>query len=311
MPAQDVIHRLDSLDAGGTGTTLFGLDAASFCKLAALKHNVRNNTTPNVIFDHPLVRPTGPGVIFTTYFNSRVDPLRCWKHKAGRLAPDMFEYIQDWYASVHRLGLPAIVFHEGLSDAFVAKVSTENIQFQRIQLANYEWSLCDERWAVFHDWLLSPAAAGVEWVLSVDVSDTVVSRDPFELFRSQADEHDLWINVQKHSRWVDKNYAQCYENRAAELGPLPAGNVYNAGVVGGSKTAFLDLAAEILKEFRDILGHNEERQVWNCDMSSLQWVATRPEFLARQRVFNSGHPFCAGTIKCWKHGVCDYHVYHK
>ena len=34
-------------------------------------------------------------------------------------------------------------------------------------------------------------------------------------------------------------------------------------------------------------------------------------FQAGHRVFNGGFPFCAGGIKCWKHGECGYYVYHK
>jgi hypothetical protein len=46
------------------------------------------------IFEAPLAAAAGPGVILTTYFTSRVDPLRCWKRQGGRLAVDSFDYIQ-------------------------------------------------------------------------------------------------------------------------------------------------------------------------------------------------------------------------
>lgn len=34
-----------------------------------------------LVFEAPVVSVDAPGVILTTYFNSRVDPLRCYKHK--------------------------------------------------------------------------------------------------------------------------------------------------------------------------------------------------------------------------------------
>ena len=133
------------------------------------------------------------GVVLTTYFNSRIDPLRCYKHKVGRqglprrggrrdgtgpdwslpaalaqpgptdcscplrakshcrmlavcvtchakcytascarcpcrqggrIESDALDYMEHWYASVVRLGLPAVLFHESLSPEFVDRVQT-------------------------------------------------------------------------------------------------------------------------------------------------------------------------------------------
>ncbi len=39
-----------------------------------------------ILFEAPRVRVEATGVVLTTYFNSRVDPLRCYKHKVRDLA---------------------------------------------------------------------------------------------------------------------------------------------------------------------------------------------------------------------------------
>lgn len=44
--------------------------------------------------------------------------------QGGRIEPDALGYIEHWYMSVVRLGLPAVVFHESLSPEFVEKVQT-------------------------------------------------------------------------------------------------------------------------------------------------------------------------------------------
>lgn len=53
---------------------------------------------------------------------------------------------------------------------------------------------------------LPGAGSRVDYVLQVDVSDTVVARNPFQLFAEQAGQYDLWVNVQRNTQWVRDNY---------------------------------------------------------------------------------------------------------
>lgn len=99
------------------------------------------------------------GVILTTYFSSRIDPLRCSSRAGGRVATDDAAYLLPWYLSVRRLGLAAVIFHDGLSESFVLAMSTDKITFQRVALEHQDWSLCDERWAVYSAWAERGGAA--------------------------------------------------------------------------------------------------------------------------------------------------------
>ena len=67
---------------------------------------------------------------------------------------------------------------------------------------------------------LPAAGSNVQYVLQVDVSDTVLARDPFQLFASQASQHDLWVNVQKNTEWTQKNYqaSRCCGASSRSLG---------------------------------------------------------------------------------------------
>lgn len=200
MSPDDVISKLDEImnvqailklqqlgTAAPDPVSALGMDKASFCKLAALKYNSNyssNAQKGEVEFHAPVVSfpSTTTSIIITTYFNSRVDPLRCYKHPLGHMAADNWSYLEHWWISVFRSGLSAIIFHEALSDDFVAKLTTEKIKFQKVTLAHHTWSLCDERWAVYSKWLTSPASQFIEYALQMDLSDTVVARDPFSLF---------------------------------------------------------------------------------------------------------------------------------
>jgi hypothetical protein len=383
MSPDDVISKLDEImdeqailklqqlgTAAPDPVSALGMDKASFCKLAALKYNhinnIKNNAQEEVEFHAPVVTfpPTTTSIIVTTYFNSRVDPLRCYKHPLGHMAADNWAYLEHWWLSVFRSGLSAIIFHESLSQEFTAKLTTEKIKFQQVTLAHHTWSLCDERWAVYSKWLTTPAAQYIEYTLQMDLSDTVVARDPFSLFeqgldvsvpserdderrgleedlavqkgtdiqnqqhikdlgsvnggniKGVGDSHrqrhpDLWVNVQRATDWIQANYNECYgTNNTALLPGGTRGMAYNAGVVGGRKEAFLDLANAIVAEFDEMYSH-PDRAIWNCDMSALHKILTSGKFLNKHSLFAGGHPFCAGGVKCWGHGVCDYRIYHK
>ena len=56
----------------------------------------------------------------------------------------------------------------------------------------------------------------------------------------------------------------------------PQGMVYNAGVVGGKRQAFQDLAAAITAQFVPMYGQGAAggKPVWNCDMAALHYVLT-------------------------------------
>ncbi len=106
-------------------------------------------------------------VILSTYFGSRVDPNRCFELKRGKLTQDdAFHLLQPLSDAVERLDLTAVVFHDGaLSDEFVGNVSSKNIYFQKVELQREEWSLSDERWLIFSDWLRSPGKLFLEFLL--------------------------------------------------------------------------------------------------------------------------------------------------
>ncbi len=56
---------------------------------------------------------------------------------------------------------------------------------------------------------------------------------------------------------------------------------------------------------------NTERRIYNCDMSALHHLLTSSKFPYRSTTSSRRSPFCAGGIKCWKRGECDYYIYHK
>lgn len=113
-------------------------------------------------FEEPLALPQSRTVVLSSYFASRVDPTRCWQYTAGHLPRNSFSAFKPWYDAVERLGLTALVFHDdALSAEYASGSGTAAILFQKVTLGRLGWSLDDERWAVYHSWLLSPGKTQV------------------------------------------------------------------------------------------------------------------------------------------------------
>ena len=104
-------------------------------------------------------------VILSTFFGSRVDPNRCFALPRGRLTTDdAFQLLHPLIDAVERLDLTAVIFHDAaLSDEFMTNVSMSSagkkLFFQKVELQQEEWSLADERWLIFSDWLRSSGNA--------------------------------------------------------------------------------------------------------------------------------------------------------
>ncbi|KAL6774536.1 hypothetical protein ACKKBG_A25360 [Auxenochlorella protothecoides x Auxenochlorella symbiontica] len=187
-----------------------------------------------------------------------------------------------------------------------AATPTAAIGFQRVMLSHTSWSLSDERWAVYRDWLAGPGIS-VSWVLALDLADGLVAKAPWEWFAQQRKQHDLWVGVvQEGSDAVPKQ--ECYES--GEGPPRTDGMRVDGGAVAGTKDAFLDLAATMVMELEYLHGAPQSA-AWNCGAAALAFTVAHPRFKARHTVFDQGLPFSAQAAHCWKQGDCPAYVYHQ
>eukprot|EP01134_Creolimax_fragrantissima_P007653 CFRG7653T1 len=172
----------------------------------------------------------GKSVIFSCYFNKKVDPQR------GRfLADDNFKYIEKWYNSVVANDLYAVIFHDGLSKEFLRKYSTNKITFQLVALG--ERSTNDERFFFYYKYLCEHPE--ITAVTMTDISDVVFQRDPFEFMMLTGDYLYAgrdYGNRMEDNGWLTPREKVCFvkgfdkeEHRLIEKKT----QVYNAGVVGG------------------------------------------------------------------------------
>lgn len=127
-------------------------------------------------------------LILGAYFAGKRHP----QHGQSVLAGS-FDYFADWFHSICRLGLNAVLLHDHLDDRFIAKheqwfktlggtARGGSFAFQRVSLGAF--TAGDERFFHVRDYLQDPrVVAATRHVFVVDVADAWFRRDPFALVR--------------------------------------------------------------------------------------------------------------------------------
>jgi hypothetical protein len=243
-------------------------------------------------------------LICAAYLTSRPDPQR---HR--RLARDSVAYMRRWYASVRALGLHAVVFHDELSPAFVARLTTPRIRFRRVPPS--PWSPNDARFFAYQAFLRRHPA---RQVFLTDIADVTVVRDPFAGMR--AFRTPLFVGtevypvpvgrtIRRHT-WLMGKIAETRGPRSSEVGDFFAARGYhlptlNAGVVGGAAPTVRRFLAHVTR-VRRAIGHPER----NLNMPIVNYVLHR-YFAGR---FHPGAPVTS-VFKAYERHRTDVWFVHK
>jgi len=116
-------------------------------------------------------------LIFTTYFNGKIDPQRKIKCVANK-----FFLIEDWYNSAIRLNLNGIIFHDCLSKEFIEKYTNENIIFIKYKLST-NLSVNDERFICYYNYL--KRNDNIKYLFLTDLFDVKFIKNPFNLINDE------------------------------------------------------------------------------------------------------------------------------
>ncbi len=240
--------------------------------------------------------------VFTSYFTSKADPQRGKMH-----ASDNLNYVLRWFVSLRRLGLKAVIFHDGLGDEFMARLHHAHpgkIFFEKVAAEDMgRLSTNDFRFRAYYDYLRRHEH--IHKVLCTDVSDVTFHRDPFELMTLLGDQ--LYVGQDRlasesmaESEWLMRVAKSC----AAEsvLPHFRHLRTYywflNAGVIGGSRPTMLRFLEKTKKYMVKSKGKN-------CDMVVVNYVAQR----YFRRAFFTGSPL-TGVFKGGRYYMSVY-ISHK
>lgn len=214
-----------------------------------------------------LSNSNGELYVLSTYFTSKQDPVR-----GGFQQTDNFAYIQNWYSSVQKHDLEAVVFYDRLSEDFIHSYQTEKIKFVRCQLG--PMSLNDERFYIFQEfihWLPDGC-----FVLTTDINDVVINKNPLPLI--QAKPEKLFVGrgnrrVWKNGIWTLIALKQFHEKFCK---PIPISfldyPVFNPGTIAGRKELMLELFNQMTRIFEVLAdAKNYDMPVFNYVLKDIYY----------------------------------------
>ncbi len=222
-------------------------------------------------------------VVLTSYFTSELDAQRGIRKKSN-----CFSYISDWYKSVVRLGMSAVIFHDGLGPEFQHKLTQYHprVSFEYVPSLKGR-STNDARFYSYLKYL--EHHPDIRHVLLTDIADVSFQMDPFKLMHLLGEwlyigsDVDTFPNMETMP-WMQERFTSCFRNYSVERG-LPhtltqMNTVYNAGVIGGSRELMLTVLTKVVA-YLDTTPPQS-----NCNMPAVN-IAVHKHFF--ERVF-TGYP---------------------
>ena len=140
-------------------------------------------------------------VVLTVYMTGKKDPQR------GIFQDNnSYEYIKPWYETMKEKQLHGVIFYDKLSNKFIEKYQTDKIFFIKATLGSY--SINDERYIIYHNFLNNNSH--YKYVLTSDISDVEINKDPFEIMELEPEKLFIGTNVvlkgpeDRTPKWYDR-----------------------------------------------------------------------------------------------------------
>jgi hypothetical protein len=248
-------------------------------------------------------------VILTSYFSKKTHPNHpndnhvVGREKDGRVTQNSFAYIKPWYESVKSLSLKGIIFHDGLTNDFVEKYSTDEIKFIHVDSQSQSHSNLDYRWFCYRDFL---SKNKFESVFISDCSDVSVVKDPSEILKKYSN-YDFFLckdsipfnkfpyfDIHKKYNWP------CFLDLLLKKNSL---DLINMGVVGGSYENIIDF----LDKYYETRLSMEDKSFHQADM----WVGNYIfRILLKNKNLLIGKPFTS-EFKKYQNDRKDVYFIHK
>ena len=235
---------------------------------------------------------SGNSIVFSSYFTSVEDSQRGWQ-----MVPNRFQYMSEWFTSLKKLQLQAVIFHDGLEPGFQHRLMQfyTNISFQLVPSLKGR-STNDARFYAYLDYL--EHHHDIAHVLLTDISDVRFQMDPFELM-SLLGNNWLYIGADidifpsmRTMPWLNQRLRGCFGNSSLERGHklhplLDLDTVYNAGTIGGRR----DVMMAVL--FRIVEYLNTTPPQLNCNMPAVNFAIHKHFY---DRVF-TGFPLSSRFLR--------------
>jgi len=241
--------------------------------------------------------------LLSSYFTQKPHPNRSddphvvGRMENGHVGRDSYAYMQRWYESVLAHNLNAVVFHDGLSDTFIARYETDRIHF--LKAPPMPWSNNDGRFFCFRDYL---AEHRDDYIVHTDISDVRLVADPEPVLTSDHDYFACRDTVTLDDIAYQEIHQRYGWDELMQMSLAGAKPVINMGVVGGRFRVMQQFYKRFC-EIREAAGEPEQ----NLNMQIGQYLF-RVRFKHRRLLL--GEPFTS-RFKAYEEERRDVCFIHK
>lgn len=239
-------------------------------------------------------------LLVTFYFNQTMDLQRNiqWKQ-------DDFKMIEPWHRSVEWNKLKGVVFYDSLSQEFIDKYSTANIEFKKVESVQ-KYQVTSGRFLVTLEYLQDNPS--IEYVFLTDGGDVIVRQNPFinmkpEILYVGSELRTVkssWDWLVVHAEVLLNGNRDQISNYLAQLGNRV---LLNAGISGGHR----DIYIQFLEKMKEAFEGSSTSLEKSSDMAAFNWVLNQPEFVSK---IATGHPVHS-VFKEFDFGNQDVFFIHK
>ena len=219
-------------------------------------------------------------VLFTAYYAKNRDP-----HHDKETPKNDIKYIKPWYENVNRLAIQGRVLHDGLSQDFIDKYTTEYVKFIEVE-NNLGLAVHDHRYFAFLKYLEENEHIGSAFL--TDGNDVIVAENPFEVPLAEG---VLYVGSEARSiedvwKWLIEGQGAALLGKMSEaeramnksyFWDIRENRLINSGIVGGNREALLGF----LEDLTHLIAVSDANIGHIVDMAAFNYLCYKREYQNR------------------------------
>lgn len=182
-------------------------------------------------------------IILSIYYSSFIDPQR---HRYQK--KDNFDYIKNFYDSIMKNNMSAVIFHDGLSEKFILTYQNANVTFLPIPEKSYGLSsMNDIRFMIYLDYLLENP--NINNVIISDAADVIFNTN---VFNDITDKHLLYVCYDRNrtfQHYYITNRINLAYGSIEPFNEIMDKNILQAGLFAGSYDVIIECLNHMKNEF--------------------------------------------------------------
>lgn len=168
------------------------------------------------------------------------------------------------------LGLHGTVFHDGMSDRFINRYTTDRIDFEYVDPSEFEYSVNDYRFFRYLDYIESRPE--LQAVFMTDGNDVRIVNNPFVDLRPDRIYVGSEMEVIDGNQWMHRRLWLLQKggvDARLKLSKLRKNWIYSAGILGGHR----DICLDFLRDLVGILASvDDDHRGLNLNMAAYNYV---------------------------------------